>query len=114
MSNTPLTPLERQGNTAFANSVALLLIRLIFGWIFVHAGAGKLFGIWGGWGMDATIQGIGGMMPSFLPKAAWAYMLACSEFFGGLLMLLGLLTRLASFPLLIAMAVAIAKYSGPN
>ena len=47
----PLTPLERQGHWQFANSLALLVLRLMLGIVFIHAGAGKLFGIWGGFGM---------------------------------------------------------------
>jgi len=112
--NVPLTPTQLQGNTSFATSVALLLLRLVLGWIFVYAGAGKAFGIFGGFGIEETSKMIGAIMPKFLSPIAWTYLLAYSELIGGALIMLGLFTRLAAIPLLISMAVAIAKVSGPN
>jgi len=112
--SAPLTPTQLQGNTAFATSVALLLLRLVFGWIFVYAGAGKAFGSFGGFGIEKTAEGIGPMMPTFLPQMAWAYLVAYSELLGGLLIMLGLFTRLASVPLLITMIVAIKVATGMN
>jgi putative oxidoreductase len=110
----PLGPIARQGNTAFAISIALLFLRLVLGWIFFYAGAGKAFGWFGGYGIAATSTFIGAIMPGFLSPIAWTYLLAYSELIGGALVMLGLLTRLASFPLFITMVVAIAKVSGPN
>lgn len=112
--SAPLGPIARQGNTAFATSIALLFLRLVLGWIFFYAGAGKAFGWFGGYGIQGTSAFIGQIMPSFLSPIAWTYLLAYSELIGGALVMLGLLTRLASFPLFITMVVAIAKVSGPN
>ncbi len=114
--DTPLTPLQRQGNWMFSNSLALLALRLVLGWIFIHAGAQKLFGAFDGMGMQAWIGAMGSeklRMP-MLPPAAWAYISACGEFFGGIAVLLGALTRLGALPLIVTMCIAIAKATGAN
>jgi putative oxidoreductase len=113
-TSAPLGPPARQGNTAFAISVALLLLRLVFGWVFFYAGAGKAFGWFGGYGIEGTAKFIGPIMPAFLSPTAWTYLLAYAELLGGLLVMLGLLTRLASIPLLITMLVAIKVATGMN
>jgi putative oxidoreductase len=109
----PLGPAARQGNTTFAVSVALLLVRLALGWTFIYHGSQKAFGAFGGYGIKGTAPFIGPMMPSFLSGTAWTYLLAYSELIGGCLVLLGLLARLGSIPLIISMVVAIAKVHGP-
>jgi putative oxidoreductase len=110
--SAPLTPTQLQGNTSFATSVALLLLRLVLGWIFIYAGSGKAFGAFGGIGIENTAKFIGSTMPSFLPPMAWAVLLAYTEFLGGMLILIGLVTRVASIPIIITMIVAIAKSTG--
>jgi putative oxidoreductase len=108
----PLGPAARVGNTAFATSVALLLLRLALGWTFVFHGSQKLFGAFHGPGMEGFAAHLS--MPGFLPPMAWAYLAAGSEFVGGLLIFLGLLTRLATLPVIGVMLVAIATVHGAN
>jgi len=107
--------MERQGNWQFPNSLALLVLRLVMGWIFIYAGAGKLFGAFGGPGMNGD-TGFVHMIESqhlpVLPGVAWAWMAALGEFAGGILVMIGLLTRLAAVPLIITMVVAIATFTG--
>lgn len=106
----PLTPTQRQGHWAFANSLALLALRLILGWIFVYHGSQKLFGAFGS---TITMEGFAkNLHLPLLPPIIWAYMAAGSEFGCGLLVMLGLLTRLAAIPLIITMLVAIATVTG--
>ena len=114
--DTPLTPTERQGNWIFANSLALLAIRLVLGWVFIYAGAQKLFGAFGGIGMETwtKVMESDAMRMPVLPPAAWAYISAGGEFFGGIAVLLGVLTRLGALPLIVTMCVAIAKAVGQN
>lgn len=50
----------------------------------------------------------------FKPPLFWAFVLASSEFFGGLGVLVGLLTRLAALSILIGQVVAVAKVHGPH
>ncbi|HVS70024.1 MAG TPA: DoxX family protein [Phycisphaerae bacterium] len=106
----PLGPAARVGNTAFAMSVALLLLRLALGWAFVFHGSQKLFGAFDGPGIAGFAKYL--HMPAFLPPVAWAYLAALAEFGGGALVLIGLLTRLATIPVLIVMFVAIATVTG--
>jgi len=112
---TPHTPSTCQGNWAFANSLGLLVLRLVLGGIFIYHGAQKLFGAFGGMGMNADhgfIAIISGLHLPLLPGAAWAWMAACGEFFGGLFVFLGLLTRLAAIPIIVTMLVAITSVTG--
>ena len=67
--------------------VALLLLRSILGVVFVYHGAQKLFGIWGGMGLE----GFEGFLASIgVPFAgASAVLVAAIEFFGGLALIAG-------------------------
>lgn len=85
----------------------LLLIRGVVGVVFVFHGAQKLFGIWGGKGMEGFIAAVQGMGLPYPEIGAWAA--AGSEFGGGILLIIGLLTRPAAVLLLVTMLVAIVK-----
>lgn len=82
-----------------------LVLRIPVGIIFMAHGAQKLFGWFGGYGLEGTGQwmasiGLGtGVLMAFLAGSA--------EFFGGLFLLLGLLTRPAATALAFTMVVAI-------
>lgn len=76
-----------------------ILVRLIVGLIFLSEGIQKyLFPELDGVGRFAKI--------GFSDPAFWAYFVGAFEIFGGTLVLLGLLTRLASVPLFIIMLTA--------
>jgi len=80
--------------------LALLVMRLSLGAIFVAHGYHKVFG-----GLHHHVQFV-----TSLGLPAWsAYLSAFTEFLGGWLVLVGLFTRIAAFGILIDMAVAIAK-----
>lgn len=82
--------------------IGLLLVRLGLGLVMVHAGAGKLFGFDGGPGSEMFIAG---MAKSGVPAiAAWCAIVA--EFFGGLGVLFGLLTRIAAGGIALTMRYA--------
>ena len=85
-------------------SWALLVIRLALGIIFVAHGGQKLFGLWGGAGLSATIETFEKNMGIPPPLTVMA---AAAEFFGGIALVVGLLTRAASLSLGIVMVVAI-------
>ncbi len=84
----------------------MLPVRLAVGAIFMAHGAQKLFGAFGGSGLHGTIEAFRTYLgiPAFLTVIA-----ACTEFFGGLAVALGLLTRLAAAGLSVLMLVAILK-----
>lgn len=83
---------------------ALLLIRGITGVVFTYHGAQKLFGAFGGPGLE----GFGGWLASmgFPFPTLNAYLAGGTEFFGGLALILGLGTRFVSLPLAFTMIVA--------
>jgi len=87
-----------------------LVVRLVLGVIFFAHGSQKLFGWFGGRGLKATI---GGFQQMGIPVAA-TVVAACTECFGGLAMILGLLTRPAAVGLIVVMLVAITKVHAKN
>jgi putative oxidoreductase len=85
-----------------ATDWGLLVLRLALGIIFIAHGGQKVFGWFGGHGLDATVAGFGKMgIPAPL-----AYLAAFTELLGGVAVLLGVLTRLAALGLAVTMVVA--------
>lgn len=84
---------------------APLMLRIPVGIIFVAHGAQKLFGWFGGYGLSGTA----GWMDSIglSPGLLLALLAGSAEFFGGLAIIAGLLTRPAAAALSITMLVAI-------
>lgn len=87
------------------NTFSALALRLPLGIIFAAHGAQKLFGWFGGYGLEGTGQwmesiGLG-------PGVLMAALSGSAEFFGGLALILGLLTRPAALVLAVTMLVAI-------
>jgi len=82
-----------------------LALRIPVGIIFIAHGAQKLFGAFGGYGLEGTGQFMEsiGLAPGFI----MALLAGGAEFFGGIFLLLGLLTRPVGAVLAITMAVAI-------
>lgn len=87
------------------SSFAPLALRIPIGIILIAHGAQKLFGWFGGYGLEGTGQWMAsiGLTPGYL----MALMAGSSEFFGGLFLLLGLLTRPTALVLSFTMVVAI-------
>ena len=87
--------------------LAPMALRVPVGIIFIAHGAQKLFGSFGGYGLDGTGQWMAsiGLEPGYL----MALMAGGAEFFGGLFILLGLLTRPSALVLALTMVVAIAS-----
>lgn len=83
---------------------ASLPLRLVAGVIFTAHGAQKLFAWFGGYGLDATGQWLESIGLS--PGYPLAVMAGSAEFFGGILLIVGLLTRPTSAVLAITMLVA--------
>ena len=82
-----------------------LALRLPIGIIFIAHGAQKLFGAFGGYGLEGTGQFMAslGLAPGYL----MALLAGSAEFFGGLALVSGLLVRPAAAALAFAMVVAI-------
>ncbi|MCK9504497.1 MAG: DoxX family protein [Porticoccaceae bacterium] len=82
-----------------------LPLRIAAGVIYSAHGAQKLFGWFGGYGIEGTGQWLDSIGLS--PGALMAVLAGGGEFFGGILLLLGLLTRPAAIVTAFAMVVAI-------
>lgn len=89
-----------------------LPLRLGAGAIFAAHGAQKLFGWFGGYGLEGTAGWMAsiGLEPGLLMATA----AGSAEFFGGLLLIAGLLVRPAALMLAITMVVAIVTVHLPN
>ena len=93
-------------------SLGILILRLVVGGILVAHGAQKLFGWWGGPGM----QGWTGAMTRMRirPATPWAWISAVAEFAGGIGLALGFLNPLPSIAIAGSMLVAIALVHLPK
>jgi putative oxidoreductase len=87
------------------------VVRVALGIVFIAHGGQKVFGWFGGPGLKATIQAFQQHMK--VPPAATA-LAAFIEFFGGLALLIGFLSRPAAVGIVAVMLVAIAKVHGRN
>ena len=87
-----------------AVDVALLVVRIIVGVIFVAHGAQKLFGAFGGPGL----AGVVGMMGPL------GYLVTIGEFFGGLGLIFGVLSRFSAAANTLIMLGAIGMVHGKN
>ena len=81
------------------HDVAETLLRVVAGGALVIHGVPKIMNPFGAVGM---VEGLG-----FYPGVFWAPLLAATEFFGGILLLLGLLTRPAALATTIVLLVTV-------
>jgi len=91
------------------NDTATTILRLVVGVIFFAHGAQKMLGWFGGYGFTGTMGFFTGIM--HIP-APFAFLAIAAELFGGLGLILGLLTRVASFGIFSNMVVAVAMVHG--
>lgn len=84
-----------------------LALRLPLGIIFAAHGAQKLFGWFGGYGLQGTGQWMASI--GLEPGVLMAALAGSAEFFGGLLLIAGLLTRPVALVLAFTMLVAIVS-----
>lgn len=94
------------------NSVSSLVLRVPVGIILSAHGAQKLFAWFGGYGLEGTGQWMEsiGLAPGFL----MALLAGSAEFFGGLALIVGLLTRPAALVSAFTMVIAIFSVHAPN
>lgn len=83
----------------------ITVLRIIVGVLLMAHGSQKLFGFFGGYGLEGTGQYMAslGLNPGYL----MALMSGSAEFFGGLALFLGLLARPAALVVTIMLVVAI-------
>lgn len=109
--------LERNANSSVAaldnsaTDIGLVLLRVVFGGLLAAHGSQKLFGWFSGMGFSGNNAAFDGM--GYNPGKLFGTLAGLSEFAGGILLLLGLLTPLASAIVLGTMINAInATWSG--
>jgi putative oxidoreductase len=92
--------------------LALLALRVVVGLLFVGHGAQKLFGVFGGGGLDGTTQ----MFDNIGLRPGWLHARAAgtAEFLGGGLLALGLFTPFAAAVLIAVMTAAVLSVHAPN
>src|SRR6185369_15995766 len=82
--------------------LALLIARVIVGIVFMAHGAQKLFGAFGGPGLSGVVQMMGPL----------GYLVTIGEFFGGLGLIVGFLSRFSALSLIVIMVGAIGMVHG--
>jgi len=87
--------------------LAVLILRLFLGFVFVMHGSQKLLGAFGGSG----VPGFAGQLAKYgiEPHLLWAWVVAITEFVGGICIFFGFLTRFWAAGLVIDMTVAVVK-----
>ncbi|MBK8268524.1 MAG: DoxX family protein [Planctomycetes bacterium] len=87
-----------------AVDVSLLILRMVVGVIFAAHGAQKMLGAFGGAGLAETVKKMGAM----------GYPVSVGEFFGGMGLIVGFLTRFSAASLIVIMIGAIGMVHGKN
>lgn len=89
----------------------LTVMRLVLGIVFLAHGCQKMLGWFGGYGFSGTMNFF--TQDMHVP-AVFAFLAIAAEFFGGLGLVLGVLTRVAAFGIAVNMLVAILMVHSPN
>ena len=101
MNNDPLIARDRT-----AVDLSLLILRVVVGVIFMAHGSQKMFGMFGGPGLKAVVEMFGG--------GPLGYLVPIGEFFGGVGLVFGFLSRFSAASLIVIMAGAIAMVHSKN
>src|SRR5215470_12665231 len=92
---------------------ATIPLRLVAGMVFIAHGSQKVFGAFGGPGLRGFTSS-SAPFPAMRPAWLWMGAAAFAEFIGGILVLLGLFTRVGAFLIACVMLTAIAGVHWPN
>ncbi|MBD3427137.1 MAG: DoxX family membrane protein [Candidatus Omnitrophica bacterium] len=92
--------------------LALFILRLAVGVVFIAHGLQKVFGMFGGSGID----GLSRMLESLgvMPPVLWAWVAAIGELAGGTLLVLGIFPRLSALVIGMIMMAAIVLVHWKN
>jgi putative oxidoreductase len=91
--------------TSMPVSLALLSVRIGLASVFMYHGAQKMFGAFGGKGLAEMINNLGPVLGPLV---------SIGEFFGGLAVLLGLVSRFSAASIILIMMGAIVMVHGKN
>lgn len=104
MSSTTTAPHDSAGRISASQDIAFLILRIILGIVFIAHGSQKLFGAFHGPGLAKWVSMMGPV----------GYLVAIGEFFGGIGLIVGILTRFSASAIILIMLGAIAMVSGKN
>jgi putative oxidoreductase len=93
--------------------LGLLAIRVALAWLFIYHGARTLFGAFGGAGLHTTAL-FYAHVAHLQPGEFFALLGGSVEFFGGIAIAVGLLSRLAALGLLVDMLLAMITVTFKN
>jgi putative oxidoreductase len=93
------------------DSTATAILRLVLGIVFFAHGAQKMLGWFGGYGFSGTM---GFFTSAMHIPAPLAFLAIAAEFFGGIGLIVGFLTRIAAFGIAVNMLVAIVTVHSAN
>lgn len=99
-----MTPELAPTRNQAASDLALLIVRVVAGIIFAAHGAQKLFGAFDGPGLSEIVKMMGPI----------GYPVAIGEFFGGLGLIVGFLSRFSAASNIVIMIGAIVQVHGQN
>src|SRR5207249_6352226 len=91
-------------------NTATVILRFVLGVVFFAHGAQKMLGWFGGYGFSGTMAYFTGT--AHIP-AVFAFLAIAAEFFGGMGLMFGFLTRIAAFGISVNMLVAITTVHDP-
>jgi putative oxidoreductase len=89
-------------------------LRVAMGLLFIPHGAQKLFGAFGGATIEQYTAGFGKALGPAFASPGWVYYIGSLEFFGGILLTIGLLTRPVALLFVGFMATAALVANYPN
>jgi putative oxidoreductase len=93
------------------SDLVLTIARLVLGGVFFMHGCQKVFGLFGGPGFTATMNGFTQGMGIPAPLA---FLAIAAEFGGGIALILGLLGRVGALGILVTMVVAVVMVHFQN
>jgi putative oxidoreductase len=102
-------PLRAMQSSWTSVDLAALVLRGVLGIVFIAHGGQKLFSWFGGGGIHGTTAFF--RVAGIPAPDVFAYVVGITELFGGVLLVLGLLTVVAAIGLVVDMIVAIATVS---
>jgi putative oxidoreductase len=107
LKQTELTAMNAQVKSLFTTRAGygITALRILVGIILMAHGSQKLFGMFGGYGLEGTGQYMASL--GLNPGYVMALMSGSAEFFGGLALFLGLLARPAALVVVVMLVVAI-------
>lgn len=106
-ANTETATAGTCASSILATGLGTLLVRAMMGIIFIYYSGQFLFGIFGGQGMHTFTQMLASDHLPILPTTVWAYLAGFTQFFGGILIIVGLLSRIVSVVLILNLTAII-------